>query len=353
MEAIYELDPEIEFDIFTHVPAWFFQNSLSGEFEYYSVLTDIGLVQKTPFEVDLSETLRRLNHFLPLDGSRIKNLANLLRMKRCRLVICDIAPMGIAVAKESGIPSVLVENFTWDWLYEGYEEYDERIKKYSIYLRELFEMADYHIQTAPMCRPAPADLTTPPVSRKPRIPPSEIRKRLGIQEKSKIVLITMGGIQGDYSFLNEMKKREGICFIIAGAAEKKQVLNNLFILPHHSEFFHPDLVNASDAVISKVGYSTLAEVYDTGIPFGYITRRRFRESPILVSYIENQMNGRPIDADEFYDGSWITCLPDLLSYPRIHRDGSCGATEVALFISDLLTRLWDHSFERRPTQFPA
>lgn len=77
MEAVYEIDPEIEFDIFTNVPSWFFENSLSRKFEYYSVLTDIGLVQKNPFEVDLSETLGRLNHFFPLDSTRTRNLANL------------------------------------------------------------------------------------------------------------------------------------------------------------------------------------------------------------------------------------------------------------------------------------
>ena len=353
MEELYGLDPEIEFDIFTYVPSWFFEDSFSGGFEYYSVLTDIGLVQKTPLKVDLSETVRRLNHFLPLDSSRIKNLANLIKTKRCRLIICDIAPMGIAVAKEAGIPSVLVENFTWDWLYEGYVRYDERINKYITYLRELFGMADYHIQTEPVCCHINADLTTSPVSRKSRTPASEIRKRLGIPAERKIVLITMGGIQGDYSFLRELNKREDICFIIPGAAEKTQVLGNLFVLPHHSEYFHPDLVNASDAVIGKVGYSTLAEVYNAGVPFGYIARRRFRESPILVSFIDNQMKGLPIDDDDFYDGRWISYLPDLLSFPRIHRGDSYGATEVSLFIWDLLTRIWDYSSGKRPAQFPV
>jgi len=353
MEAVYGLDPEIEFDIFTNVPQWFFKDSFSGGYEYYSVLTDIGLVQETPLKVDLSKTVTRLNHFLPLDSSRIKNLANLIEMRRCGLIICDIAPMGIAVAKEARIPSVLVENFTWDWLYEGYEKYDERINRYIAYLRELFDMADYHIQTEPVCCHTNADLTTSPVSRKPRTPASEIRKRLGIPKDRKIVLITMGGIQGDYAFINEMKKREDICFIIPGAVEETQVLGNLLLLPHHSENFHPDLVNTSDTVIGKVGYSTLAEVYNAGVPFGYISRRRFRESPILVSYIENQMKGLPIDDDEFYNGKWISCLPDLLSFPRIHRDDSCGATEVSLFISDLLTRIWDHSFGQHPAQCPA
>jgi hypothetical protein len=353
MEAVYGLDPEIEFDIFTNVPSWFFENSLSGGFDYYCVLTDIGLVQETPLKVDLSETLRRLNHFLPLDSSRIKNLANLVTMRSCGLIICDIAPMGIAVAKEAGMSSVLVENFTWDWLYEGYEKYDERINQYITYQRELFDMADYHIQTEPVCCHTNADLTTPPVSRKPRKPASEIRKRLGIPAERKIVLITLGGIQGDYSFLNEMKKSEDVCFVIPGAAEETQVLGNLFPLPHHSELFHPDLVNASDAVIGKVGYSTLAEVYNAGVPFGYIARRKFRESPILVSYIENQMRGLSIDGDEFYNGRWISCLPDLLSFPRIQRDDSCGATEVSLFIYDLLTRIWDHSLGQYPAQFPV
>lgn len=353
MEELYGIDPEIEFDIFTKVPRWFFEDSLSGGFEYYSILTDIGLLQRTPLKVDLSETVRRLHHFLPMDSSRIKNLANLVKMRRCELIICDIAPMGIAVAKEAGIPSVLVENFTWDWLYEGYVRYDERIGKYMIYMRELFGMADYHIQTEPVCCQGDADLTTSPVSRKTRTPSSEIRKRLGVPEDRKIVLITMGGIQGEYSFLNEIKKSEDICFIIPGAAEETQALGNLFLLPHHSDYFHPDLVNASDAVIGKVGYSTLAEVYHAGVPFGYIARRRFRESPILVSYIENQMKGLQIDDDAFYNGRWLSYLPDLLFFPRISRQDSCGATQVARFIGDLLTRIWDYSLGKRPAQFPV
>ena len=31
--------------------------------------------------------------------------------------MCDISPLGLMVAERAGLPSVLVENFTWDWLY--------------------------------------------------------------------------------------------------------------------------------------------------------------------------------------------------------------------------------------------
>ncbi len=32
MEATYEMDPAIRFEIFTQVPRWFFHDSLSGNF---------------------------------------------------------------------------------------------------------------------------------------------------------------------------------------------------------------------------------------------------------------------------------------------------------------------------------
>ena len=38
------------------------------------------------------------------------------------------------------------------------------------YLRELFAMADFHIQTEPVCSPARVDLTTFPMSRKVKRP---------------------------------------------------------------------------------------------------------------------------------------------------------------------------------------
>ena len=46
-------------------------------------------------------------------------------------------------------------------------------------------------------------------------------------------------------------------------------------------------------------------------------------------------------------------VPDLLSFPRIHRDDSCGAPEVSLVICDLLTRIWDYSFGQHPAQCPS
>ena len=110
---------------------------------------------------------------------------------------------------------------------------------------------------------------------------------------------------------------------------------NLIALPHRSRFFHPDLVNASDAVIGKVGYSTVAEVYWAGVPFGYVSRPHFRESQALVQFIAQEMPGILLD-ESFDTGDWLVRLPEILTLPRVLRQGQNGAEQAARFLDQLV-----------------
>jgi hypothetical protein len=335
MEALLELDPGWKFHIFTETPRWFFEDSLEDHFSFHSLLTDIGLVQESPLRANLEETLRRLNDFLPFDSSEIAELASLLRQSGCSLVLCDIAPMGILAAREAGIPSVLVENFTWDWIYEAYMEEMTGLGPHVHYLKTLFATADVHIQAEPVCRRGPVDLTVPPVSRNPRKTPDEIRKALAIPTHGKAVLITMGGVSASHPYLKNLEKRDDVCFIIPGASEDVRRHGNQLLLPQRSRFFHPDLVQASDAVIGKVGYSTLAEVFRAGVPFGYIERPDFRESSCLVSFIEQEMKGVCIQQESFDSAGWVSRIDELLALPRSIPPVPNGASEIARFLSRL------------------
>ncbi len=336
MEALRGMDETVEFDVFTSVPSWFFETSLTGSFRFHSVVTDVGLAQKTALEADLGETLTRLNHFFPLQASMISSLSSFLLERPCDLVISDIAPMGILASRHAGLRSVLIENFTWDWLYEEYLAEDARFKKVIVYLKEVFELADFHIQTEPVCSPGLVHLTTGPVSRKPRLTPSDVKTRLGIPGDAKMVMITMGGIPESYPFLREMEDYASVYFILSGAAEKPDRRGNMVCLPHRSKFYHPDLINASDALIGKIGYGILAETYFAGVPFGYIERQHFRESGVLASFVRDRMAGLPIRTTDFYGGSFLSLLPQLLSMPRLLRTEPNGAEQVASFILGLL-----------------
>ena len=332
MEALHDSDARIHFDIYTRVPRWFFEGSLKGSFSFHSLLTDVGVIQSDALTEDLGKTVHHLDLFYPLDPDLVGRLAQELRQRDVRAVLCDIAPMGIAVAHEAGVPSVLIENFTWDWIYAGYTHLDRRMGKHIDYLAGLFASADHHIQTEPVCSPCAADMVTYPFSRRQRHSREEIRQLFGIRTDERTVIVTMGGIQENHSFLDRLKQHRDIRFLVPGATHDLVIEDNLALIPYHPDYYHPDLVRASDAAVGKVGYGTIAEVYDAGIPFGFIPRKASRESGPLTDFVHREMPGYPIPEDEFRSGEWTARLDALLDMPREQRGEDDSARNIAEFI---------------------
>lgn len=335
--ALHRKLPDASFDLYTRIPRTFFEQSLDAPFEYHPLLSDIGLVQHDALHEDVPETIRRLDQWLPFDSQLVRDMADKLLERHTSLVICDIAPLGILIAKTAGIPSILVENFTWDWIYEGYREEHPAIMPHAEYLGECFTQATYHIQTEPICHRIEADLVTPPVAREARQSPGTIRKQLGLTPGRRMVLVSMGGIPEQHSFLDALRQVPDTDFVLPGTADEITRRDNTLELPHASRFYHPDLVNAADCVIGKVGYSTIAEVFHSGIPFGYVSRPHFRESPPLAGFIHEQMPSRPISPESFRSGAWVAdVLPALLGHPRQIPPASNGADQIATFAANCI-----------------
>lgn len=332
MAAVRQVAPRVHFEIFTQAPGWLFQDLLADGFTLHPLLTDIGMAQSGPLHENLPLTLQRLDAFLPFKPELVADLARKIAKLLCALVVCDIAPLGLAVARAAGRPSVLIENFTWDWIYAGYTDREPRLTPHIAYLQDVFASADYHIQTEPAFRTTSAHLVTHPVSRLPRLSRDETRARLGLSREAPVVLITMGGIPDTYDFWGHLSECGQVYFIVPGGSETTTRRGNLSLMPHRSEFFHPDLVNASDAVVGKAGYSTIAEAYHACLPFGYVPRERFRETGVLKAFIKSEMQGFEIGEVEFKSGAWVTRLPELLALPRRPRPAVNGATQAADFI---------------------
>lgn len=335
MSAIRDLAPDIRFDIVTQVPAWFFEDSLGGSFDYHDVCTDLGLVQRSALSADLDASLRRLDMFLPFDAAALSGLAECL--EACRLVMCDIAPMGIVVAQQLGVPSILVENFTWDWLYQPYVDAYPGFRQHIDYLASLFAAADYHVQTEPVGDYRPCDLITQPISRRSTTSPMCTRAQLNVSANAQMVLLTMGGIPQSYPFIQQLTERfPEIAFVIPSGGREAKRLGNVQLLPPRSAFFHPDLVHACDAVVGKAGYSTISEVYAAGVPFGYVLRQSFRESEVLAAFIRQRMHGIEVLESAFQNGEWLHLITELLRLPKVQRQASNGADQVARFVCPLV-----------------
>jgi hypothetical protein len=337
MEAVLKQNPQVHFEIFTQVPAWFFEDSLAGGFTVHPLLSDIGLVQLGPLQEDLPATLQRLNHFYPPNPAHLQSLSLTLHSLGCRLVLCDIAPLGILVARAAGLPSVLLENFTWDWIYTGYLPDLPALQQVIDYLQTVFQQADHHIQMTPFCAPSlRANLITQPVGRQPRQTSAQLRQRLGIPEFSKMVLVTMGGIPDKFNFSEKLASYPEIYFVNPGDNPRLERRDNIILIPHHSGFYHPDLMNACDGVIGKAGYSTIAETYNAGVPFAYAARPRFRETRVLGDFANQYSRGFEVPEQDFASGGWIERLLPLLHLPRLLRTGPDGAQQIAEYLQKLL-----------------
>ncbi len=341
MNAVYDRWPFVHFEIYTLTPEWFFKNSLKAPFAYHAEQTDVGLVQISSLHFNLDKTFDALEKFLPFGQNLLDALAEQLHFSDCQWIISDISPLGIAVGEHAGITSVLVENFTWDWIYEAYLPADQRFRKYIDLLSDLYGKAGHRIQAQPVCSHRRAQLCTPPISRKPLTDARIVREKLGINERDQMVLITMGGILETLPFTGQLAGfDEHICFVVPGTASKLpsggKKHHNIIFLPQNSTFYHPDLVNAADAVVGKVGYSTLAEIYHAGVPYGFITRSDFRESSVFESYIQSNMAGIRIDEKDFISGEWLKQLSGLLALPKPSISEPNGAGSAAEYICNHL-----------------
>ncbi len=335
MEALAQRVP-MHYRIISTAPAWFFAESLTASHEIYPLQTDVGLVQHDALREDLDQTVQQLLAFYPLRTDLLDQLAALFA--DCQLVLCDIAPVGIAAATQarkqygSQVRSVLLENFTWDWIYQPYLASHPEFAGIISYLEGLYSQADYHIQ---------ADLVAPPIARAARVCPQEraaIRKQLGLQEEQQVILVTMGGIAGTDLPLVRMRACRDFCFVLPGqGGEEIKVDENLFLLPSDSAIRHPDLIAACDAMIGKVGYSTLAEVYQAGIPFAYISREWFRESRPLADFIDREMPSLPLTEEAFCQQDLSDMLTRLCQLPWRDRSNQSGAAVVAAFLQGLLS----------------
>jgi UDP-N-acetylglucosamine:LPS N-acetylglucosamine transferase len=248
--------------------------------------------------------------------------------------------LGLAAAQKAQLPSILIENFTWDWIYDNYQiQSNLNLKHYSDFFRSIYIKANYRIQTKPVCNKVTADLCSLPVSRSIKTPAAKIRSQLKIPPNHAMVVITMGGTSTGYEFIKDLEELPEIFFVMPGAVQRTVIRKNLILLPEHSQYYHPDLIHASDAVIGKVGYSTLAEIFHAGVPFGYVKRPVFPESPKLAAFIEREMAGIDIDESDFYHGNWIKIVPELLNFGRIKRKKENGADQIAGFITQLFNFL--------------
>ena len=322
------------FDVFTTVPRWFFDESVAGTYDYHELEVDVGFRQRSALEHDLDATVEALGRLLPFDDALVDGLARRVLDAECRAVLCDVAPLGIAVAERAGLPSVLVESFSWQWLYRSLLDQERGLAPYADELEAWWRRATVHIQTEPLCDRDPgADLHVGPISRSPRRPSREVRERYALSGERPVVLLTMGGVPHPLPFLERLRELPDVQFLATGA-DSTGVEGNLRLFDNATPLFTPDLMQVADAVVAKMGYSTIAEAWREGVPSAFAYRTDSPEMGPLRAFVGREITGFEIPGPELDAARWLERLPELLDTPR-HPRRADGAERVAEAIEAL------------------
>ncbi|MFN7943371.1 MAG: hypothetical protein U0X73_17395 [Thermoanaerobaculia bacterium] len=333
LAALARRAPGLELEIWSAVPEWFFRESLATPFRYRAIALDVGLVQRSAVEEDPAATVEALERLFA--GDAIERRAREIEALAPAVVLCDLAPLALAAAGRAGVPSVLIENFTWDWIYAGYLAAEPRLAPWIDRLAEIFAGANLRLEAEPVCVPFPGARSMPPIARRPRATPDAVRRRLDVAPGQALVLVSLGGIAWSFENLARWESAAGIEFVVPGGAEREERRGRLHLLPHHSPVHHPDLVAAADVVVGKLGYSTVAESLAAGSRYLYLPRPAFRESAVLARFVDRHLPSEEIALAEFRSGAWVERLPALLGLRRPEPGAADGAERAAEAILEL------------------
>lgn len=338
LDALSQKFQPLEISIFSSLSKPFLvQNLDSIQFTSHNTKTDIGLLQKTPFEHDLTQTVFEWERFLDFKSSENQKTAESVKEINPDFILCDISPLGIKLGKQLKIPTVLIENFTWDWIFQTYASAEPKFLPIIEKLNEIFRYPDLRIQTNPICERIQGYPLVNPIFRMPRGSILETKRKIGINENGQVILITTGGIAQDFKFIQKLEQFSNYNFIVSGDQPHEKFCKNIFFLPHNSPIYFPDVVNSCSVIVGKAGYGTVAEAWGNNKAFIRVFRHEFRESPYLKTFLDSNVPGEEIGLDTFLSGDWLNNL-DNQSFQNSDttdtRKDLNGATQVAELISN-------------------
>lgn len=331
LEEVFERFREIEVELWSWLPEWFWRDALRGRYRLRAFPVDVGIVQRSPVAEDPWATFQCLeNWWLREVKPRWGELMRALERSRVQAVVADIAPLGVELAHAVGLPALLVENFTWDWIYEGFVEQVPGLRVWMERFRRSVELADRHWAIEPYGPPKqnPSIEVLPPIARRLRSSREAVRARLGVAPGQALVVVSFGGISAPPPPTSKTCSGQSV-FAVVGSVPTERWEGMFRFLPHRCPIYHPDLLHAADLWVGKPGYSSVVELARAGTRALLVPRPGFPESEFLERWLQETVPVGRLEVNSLYDGSWVeTALAWLEKPPGRPREIS-GASEAA------------------------
>lgn len=298
---------------------------------------DTGVVQFDSLRLDAAETIRRAGAFHRTLDARAVDEARGLAASSTRLVVGDIPPLAFAAAAEAGVPSVALANFTWDWIYEGYEEEVALAPDLVPAVRAAYAQATeaWRMPIGGGFAACPVVRDHPMIARLARRDPGAVRAALDLPADRPLALVSFGGHgTSTFRFASlDCLDLAGVVFTSGVSGPPGGTPAGVFEVAEPRMYArglrYEDLVGAVDVVVTKPGYGILGECIANRTAMLYTSRGRFAEYAALVAAMPRYVRCQYLDQEALFAGRWRDALEALLARPDPPETLPTNGAEVA------------------------
>jgi hypothetical protein len=347
IEAINALGarrPDLTIVVRTSAPRWLFDRTARVPITLIVGECDTGVLQIDSLRLDEPATIERADAFYRTLDSRALEEARLLDAHDARIVVSDAPPLGCAAAAAASVPSVVLTNFTWDWIYEAYRPHLEEAPALLPAIRSAYRHAEAAWRLPMHGGFATFDtiVDVPFIARHARHPRDVVRRVLGLPLDRPIVLSSFGGygiIGFDVTALDclasygvVLTHRDGSDEVAGVPAGVHQISESRL---YGTGLRYEDLVAASDIVATKPGYGILAECIANETAILYTSRGHFVEYDALVEAMPRYVRHGFIEHQDLFGGRWRRALDRIMDSPPPPEHPATNGAEV---IAEMIDR---------------
>ena len=258
--------------------------------------------------------------------------------------MADIPPLAFAAAAAADVPAVAIGNFTWDWIYEHYDKEVSATPDLIPVIRNAYATAAMawrlpdggRVCLVSPRRRCPARRTTRTPTRR-----AETREALKLPTDRPLVLVSFGRYGLDRVDWTRVTQQHDLAVIVTrdsvdrgpaspGAGEATALVDVDLEAMLNQGFGYQDLVAAVDVVLTKPGYSIIAECAANDTALVYTSRGDFAEYRVLVEAMPRLLRCAYLEQRDLFTGRWAPIVRQVLDQPRLTaRPATDGARVVA------------------------
>jgi hypothetical protein len=338
--------PDHDIVVRTSAPRRLFDQTVRVPIRFLEGETDTGVVQIDSVHLDEQATVDRAAEFYRALSTRAAAEAALLHEHDARLVISDAPPLACTAAAVAQIPSAVLSNFTWDWIYEGYDRQLAAAPDLLPAVRAAYAQAEegwrlpLHGGFATIRR----IIDVPFVARhaRPDRTGRDVRRDLGLPLDRALALLSFGGYGVVGLQLDQLDCLDDIDVVLTAPAAQLDSIKGPVVRVAEEDIYahglgYVDLVAAVDVVVTKPGYGIIADCVANHSAMLYTSRGRFVEYDVMVAEMPRYLRCEYLDLDSFLACRWRDSLSRLLGQPPPpEQPRTDGADVVASMILEKL-----------------